>query len=216
VVGVAKRSDSAFGNTDALNVWIPYTAAMSRVIGQNYLRSITVRISDDVSAAAAEQGVNKLLLQRHGVMDFYVLNTDSIRQTVESTTQTMTLLISAIALISLIVGGIGVMNIMLVSVTERTGEIGVRMAVGARQGDIRQQFLIEAVLVCLLGGVLGIVLSLLIGWGFEQSGSSFTMIYSTLSMVVAFVCSTLIGVIFGFMPANSAAKLNPVDALMRE
>jgi macrolide transport system ATP-binding/permease protein len=149
-------------------------------------------------------------------MDFYVLNTDSIRQTIESTTQTMTLLISAIALISLIVGGIGVMNIMLVSVTERTGEIGVRMAVGARQGDIRQQFLIEAVLVCLLGGVLGILLSLLIGWGFEQSGSSFTMVYSTLSMVVAFVCSTLIGVIFGFMPANSAAKLNPVDALSRE
>ena len=216
VVGVAKRSDSAFGNVDALNVWSPYTAAMSRVIGQNYLRSITVRISDDVSAAAAEQGINTLLLQRHGVMDFYVLNTDSIRQTVEKTTQTMTLLISAIALISLIVGGIGVMNIMLVSVTERTGEIGVRMAVGARQGDIRQQFLIEAVLVCLLGGVLGILLSLLIGWGFEQSGSSFTMVYSTLSMVVAFVCSTLIGVIFGFMPANSAAKLNPVDALSRE
>jgi macrolide transport system ATP-binding/permease protein len=105
---------------------------------------------------------------------------------------------------------------MLVSVTERTGEIGVRMAVGARQGDIRQQFLIEAVLVCLLGGVLGILLSLLIGWAFAQSGSSFTMVYSTLSMVVAFVCSTLIGVIFGFMPANSAAKLNPVDALSRE
>ena len=210
------HSDSAFGNPDWLNVWIPYTSAMSRVIGQNYLRSITVRISDDVSAEVAEQGVNTLLRQRHGVVDFYVLNTDSIRQTVESTTKTMTLLISAIALISLIVGGIGVMNIMLVSVTERTGEIGVRMAVGARQGDIRQQFLIEAVLVCLLGGVLGILLSLLIGWAFEQSGSSFTMVYSTLSMVVAFVCSTLIGVIFGFMPANSAAKLNPVDALSRE
>jgi macrolide transport system ATP-binding/permease protein len=216
VVGVTKRSESAFGNPDWLNVWIPYTSAMSRVIGQNYLRSITVRISDDVSAEVAEQGINTLLLQRHGVVDFYVLNTDTIRQTVESTTKTMTLLISAIALISLIVGGIGVMNIMLVSVTERTGEIGVRMAVGARQGDIRQQFLIEAVLVCLLGGVLGILLSLLIGWGFEQSGSSFTMVYSTLSMVVAFVCSTLIGVIFGFMPANNAAKLNPVDALSRE
>ena len=216
VVGVTQRSDTAYGNPDALNVWIPYTAAMSRVIGQNYLRSITVRISDEVSAEAAEQGVNKLLLQRHGVVDFYVFNTDTIRQTIDSTTKTMTLLVSAIALISLIVGGIGVMNIMLVSVTERTGEIGVRMAVGARQGDIRQQFLIEAVLVCLLGGVLGIVLSLLIGWGFEQSGSSFTLAYSTLSMVVAFVCSTLIGVVFGFMPANSAAKLNPVDALMRE
>ena len=216
VVGVAKRSESAFGNADALNVWIPYTAAMSRVTGQGYLRSITVRISDEVSAEAAEQGVNRLLLQRHGVQDFFVLNTDTIRQTIESTTKTMTLLISAIALISLIVGGIGVMNIMLVSVTERTREIGVRMAVGARQADIRQQFLIEAVLVCLMGGVLGIGLSLLVGWGFEQSGSSFTLVYSTLSMVAAFVCSTLIGVIFGFLPANSAAKLNPVDALARE
>ena len=216
VVGVAKRSESAFGNADALNVWIPYTAAMSRVTGQSHLRSITVRISDEVSAEAAEQGVNRLLLQRHGVQDFFVLNTNTIRQTIESTTQTMTLLISAIALISLIVGGIGVMNIMLVSVTERTREIGVRMAVGARQADIRQQFLIEAVLVCLLGGVLGIGLSLLVGWGFDKSGSSFTLVYSTLSMVAAFACSTLIGVIFGFLPANNAAKLNPIDALARE
>jgi len=216
VVGVAKRSESAFGNADALNVWIPYTAAMSRVTGQSHLRSITVRISDEVSADAAEQGVNRLLLQRHGVQDFFVLNTNTIRQTIESTTQTMTLLISAIALISLIVGGIGVMNIMLVSVTERTREIGVRMAVGARQADIRQQFLIEAVLVCLLGGVLGIGLSLLVGWGFDKSGSSFTLVYSTLSMVAAFACSTLIGVIFGFLPANNAAKLNPIDALARE
>ena len=216
VVGVAKRSESAFGNSEALNVWIPYTAAMSRVTGQSHLRSITVRISDEVSAEAAEQGVNRLLLQRHGVQDFFVLNTNTIRQTIESTTQTMTLLISAIALISLIVGGIGVMNIMLVSVTERTREIGVRMAVGARQADIRQQFLIEAVLVCLLGGLLGIGLSLLVGWGFDKSGSSFTLVYSTLSMVAAFVCSTLIGVIFGFLPANNAAKLNPVDALSRE
>ena len=216
VVGVAKRSESAFGNSEALNVWIPYTAAMSRVTGQSHLRSITVRISDEVSAEAAEQGVNRLLLQRHGVQDFFVLNTNTIRQTIESTTQTMTLLISAIALISLIVGGIGVMNIMLVSVTERTREIGVRMAVGARQADIRQQFLIEAVLVCLLGGLLGIGLSQLVGWGFDKSGSSFTLVYSTLSMVAAFVCSTLIGVIFGFLPANNAAKLNPVDALSRE
>ena len=216
VVGVAKRSESAFGNSEALNVWIPYTAAMSRVTGQSHLRSITVRISDEVSAEAAEQGVNRLLLQRHGVQDFFVLNTNTIRQTIESTTQTMTLLISAIALISLIVGGIGVMNIMLVSVTERTREIGVRMAVGARQADIRQQFLIEAVLVCLMGGVLGIGLSQLVGWGFDKSGSSFTLVYSTLSMVAAFVCSTLIGVIFGFLPANNAAKLNPVDALSRE
>ncbi len=216
VVGVARRSESAFGNADALNVYVPYTAVMSRITGQNYLRSITVRISDDVSTEAAEQGINTLLKQRHGIVDFYVLNTDTIRQTIQATTQTMTLLISAIALISLIVGGIGVMNIMLVSVTERTREIGVRMAVGARQGDIRQQFLIEAVLVCLLGGILGIGLSLLTGWVLAQAGSSYTLVYSTLSMVAAFACSTLIGVVFGFLPASNAARLDPVDALARE
>ncbi|MDO9402550.1 MAG: MacB family efflux pump subunit [Polaromonas sp.] len=216
IVGVAARSESVMGNADALNVYVPYTAVMSRITGQNYLRSITVRISDDVSTNAAEQGINALLKQRHGIVDFYVLNTDTIRQTIESTTQTMTLLISAIAVISLIVGGIGVMNIMLVSVTERTREIGVRMAVGARQSDIRQQFLIEAVLVCLLGGVLGIGLALFIGWAFAQSGSSFQLVYSTMSMVAAFACSTLIGVVFGFLPASNAAKLDPVEALSRE
>jgi len=216
VVGVAQKSESGFGNTEALNVYIPYTAAMRRVLGQSYLRSITVRVSDDASTKAAEAGINRLLKQRHGVVDFYVLNTDTIRQTIESTTQVLTLLISAIALISLVVGGIGVMNIMLVSVTERTGEIGVRMAVGARQSDIRQQFLIEAVLVCLLGGLLGITLSLAIGWGFGLLGTSFQMVYSTTSMVAAFACSTLIGVVFGFLPARNAAQLNPVEALARE
>jgi len=216
VVGVAKRSESAFGNSEALNVYVPYTAVMSRLTGQSHLRSITVRISDEVATATAEQGINTLLTQRHGRKDFYVLNTDTIRQTIESTTQTMTLLISAIALISLIVGGIGVMNIMLVSVTERTREIGVRMAVGARQSDIRQQFLIEAVLVCLIGGILGIALSLLVGWAFIYFKSNFTLVFSGASMVAAFACSTLIGVIFGFLPASNAAKLDPVEALARE
>jgi len=216
IVGVAKRSESTFGNSEALNVYVPYTVVMSRLTGQSWLRSITVRVDDDVATATAEQGINTLLTQRHGRKDFYVLNTDTIRQTIESTTRTMTLLISAIALISLIVGGIGVMNIMLVSVTERTQEIGVRMAVGARQSDIRQQFLIEAVLVCLIGGVLGITLSLLIGWAFIYFKSPFTLVFSTLSMVAAFACSTLIGVIFGFLPASNAAKLDPVEALARE
>ncbi|XAH24213.1 MacB family efflux pump subunit [Xylophilus sp. GW821-FHT01B05] len=216
VVGVAAKKDSAFGNSEALNIFVPYTTAMSRIVNQNYLRSITVRVRDDASTSAAEQGINQLLLQRHGRKDFYVLNTDSIRQTIEATTRTMTLLVASIAVISLVVGGIGVMNIMLVSVTERTREIGVRMAVGARQGDIQQQFLIEAVLVCLLGGALGIALALAIGALFAQVGGDFAMVYSTGSMVAAFACSTLIGVVFGFLPARSAARLNPVDALARE
>jgi macrolide transport system ATP-binding/permease protein len=214
VIGVAQRNDNA-GN-DSLNVWVPYTAAMARMTGQSWLRSITVRVSDDVSAEAAEQGITTLLTQRHGRKDFFLYNIDNVRKTAQATTQTMTMLISAIALISLIVGGIGVMNIMLVSVTERTREIGVRMAVGARRSDIRQQFLIEAVLVCLLGGVLGIGLSLLVGWGFDKSGSDFVFIYSTASMVAAFASASIIGVVFGFLPANSAAKLNPVEALSRE
>lgn len=189
---------------------------MRRVIGTRVLRGITVRVSDDVSSAAAEAGITKLLTQRHNTQDFFTRNSDSIRQTIESTTQTMTLLISSIAVISLIVGGIGVMNIMLVSVTESTQEIGVRMAVGARQGDILQQFLIEAVMVCLLGGILGIALALGIGELFSKFGGSFSMVYSVSSIVTAFGVSSLIGVVFGFLPARRAARLDPVDALSRD
>jgi len=216
VIGVAAKKDSAFGNSEALNVFVPYTTAMGRIVNQNYLRSITVRVADDASMDAAEQGIGALMQQRHGRKDFYVLNTDSIRQTITATTATLTLLVASIAVISLIVGGIGVMNIMLVSVTERTREIGVRMAVGARQGDIQQQFLIEAVLVCLIGGVLGIALALALGFAVDQAGIDFKLIYSTTSMVAAFACSTLIGVAFGFLPARNAARLDPVEALARE
>ena len=217
VVGVTAKKEGGFGpNMETLNVFVPYTTAMRRLIGQGYLRSITVRVDDGTSMAAAEQGINQLMERRHGRVDFYVLNTDSIRQTIESTTRTLTLLVSSIAVISLVVGGIGVMNIMLVSVTERTGEIGVRMAVGARQSDIQQQFLIEAVLVCLLGGVLGISLALGFGALFKHFSNNFTLAFSTSAMAAAFLCSTLIGVVFGFLPARSAARLNPVEALARD
>ncbi|EMX2273949.1 MacB family efflux pump subunit [Yersinia enterocolitica] len=216
VIGVAAKKQSGFGSDENLNVWIPYTTAMKRMLGQSYLKSITVRVNDDIDLANAEQGVTKLLTQRHGTQDFFVMNTDSIRQTIEKTTSTMTLLVSMIAVISLVVGGIGVMNIMLVSVTERTKEIGVRMAVGARTSDIMQQFLIEAVLVCLLGGCLGVVLSLVIGLLFSQFSSSFSMVYSATSIITAFICSSLIGVIFGFFPAKRAAQMDPIRALERE
>ena len=216
VIGVAAKKQSGFGSDENLNVWIPYTTAMKRMLGQSYLKSITVRVNDDIDLANAEQGVTKLLTQRHGTQDFFVMNTDSIRQTIEKTTSTMTLLVSMIAVISLVVGGIGVMNIMLVSVTERTKEIGVRMAVGARTSDIMQQFLIEAVLVCLLGGCLGVVLSLAIGLLFSQFSSSFSMVYSATSIIAAFICSSLIGVVFGFFPAKRAAQMEPIRALERE
>ncbi|MGE5452365.1 MAG: MacB family efflux pump subunit [Acidobacteriota bacterium] len=217
IIGVTSPQESGFMISDNLNVWVPYTTAMRRLLGVRWLRNITVRISDNAPSAAAEQGITKLITQRHGTQDFFVRNSDSIRQTIESTTQTMTLLISSIAVISLIVGGIGVMNIMLVSVTERTQEIGVRMAVGARQSDILRQFLIEAVLVCLIGGILGIALALGVGLVFDQIGvGGFTLVYSVSSIVVAFGVSSLIGVVFGFLPARNAARLDPVDALSRQ
>ena len=216
VIGVLKKKQSGFGSSDSLNVYAPYTTVMTRLLGQSYLRGITVRVSDEASVSAAQSAVTRLLKLRHGTTDFFINNTDDIRQTITSATQTMTLLVAAIAVISLIVGGIGVMNIMLVSVTERTSEIGVRMAVGARQSDILQQFLIEAVLVCLLGGLIGVLLALFIGILFSLSGANFQMVYSTTSIIAAFVCSTLIGVAFGFLPARSAAALDPVDALSRD
>lgn len=216
IIGVTQKYESTFGNNDSLRVWLPYTTVSGRMMGQHYLDSITVRVSDKAPSSASEQALVNLLKMRHGTQDFFTINTDTIRQNIEKTTATMTLLISAIAVISLIVGGIGVMNIMLVSVTERTKEIGVRMAVGARQSDILRQFLIEAVLVCLCGGVFGIGLAYLIGVIFQYAGGSFQMIYSTTSIVVAFLCSTLIGVLFGFLPARNAAQLDPVDALSRD
>ncbi|THJ33782.1 MacB family efflux pump subunit [Lampropedia aestuarii] len=216
VIGVLQPQTSSFGaNSGNVMIYVPYTTVMSRMSGQNYLSTITVRISDSASSQAAEAGITQLLAQRHGRVDFFLMNSDTIRQTIESTTGTMTLLIASIAVISLVVGGIGVMNIMLVSVTERTSEIGVRMAVGARQGDIQQQFLIEAVLVCVLGGVIGIGTALGFGEVFGRFSQDFKLIFSMQSIVTAFACSSLIGIVFGFLPARSAAKLNPIDALSR-
>lgn len=217
IIGVIDAQKGMMGNNDSLNVYLPYSTVMSRMLGQSNVRSIIVRIKDEYPSAAAENAILNLLVQRHGAQDVFTQNADSIRETIQQTTATMTLLISAIAVISLVVGGIGVMNIMLVSVTERTQEIGVRMAVGARQSDILQQFLIEAVLVCILGGILGVLLSLGIGQLITHFASgTFQMAYSTTSIVAAFVCSSLIGIVFGFIPARNAARLNPVDALSRE
>ena len=217
ITGVLQPIRSNFGNSDSLKIFLPYSSAMHRLLGQSHLDSVIVRIRDDVSTDAAEQGIVRLLTRRHGgVKDFFVVNTDTIRQTITSTTQTMTALISAIALISLLVGGIGVMNIMLVSVTERTHEIGVRVAVGARQADILRQFLIEAVLVCLIGGALGVGSALAIGVLVSQLSSSYNLIFSAGSILAAFFCSTAIGLIFGYLPARNAARLDPVDALSRE
>jgi len=216
VIGVTDPIESVADNSDELNVWLPYTTVSGRIFRQNYVSDITVRVDENVSSEVAEQGIISLLTMRHGVVDFFTINTDTIRKSIEKTSETMTLLISAIAFISLLVGGIGVMNIMLVSVTERTGEIGIRVAVGARQADIMRQFLIEAVLVCFCGGILGIALAYFVGVVITYTGSDYQMIYSTASIVAAFVCSTLIGIIFGYFPARNAARLNPIEALSRD
>ena len=218
VIGVLEPNDGGFSRSvDTPTLYMPYTTMMSRLIGSAYIESFVALIDNNISSAAAESAISELMKSRHGTDDFRIRNSDSIRQTIESTTAAMTLLISSIAIISLIVGGIGVMNIMLVSVTERTNEIGVRMAVGARQSDIMQQFLIEAVLVCILGGLLGIGMAFAIGELINRvGGDSFKVIYSSTSIIAAFVCSTLIGVVFGFLPARNAAKLDPVEALSRD
>lgn len=215
IIGVV--SDKQMGGaSSSLNMYAPYTTVMNRISGSKKIGSITVKIDDSVDTTAAEKGITELLKMRHGKKDFFIMNSDTIKQTIESTTGTMKLLISSIAFISLIVGGIGVMNIMLVSVTERTKEIGVRMAIGARQGNILQQFLIEAILICLIGGITGVMISGLIGLIFNLFVKDFTMVFSAFSIVAAVLFSTLIGVIFGYMPAKRAAQLDPINALARE
>jgi macrolide transport system ATP-binding/permease protein len=215
IVGVAARQQSGFGSSQNLSVFLPYTTVQSRFLGDQSLRSITVRVKEDVSSDVALAAVTRLLRQRHGRQDFFILNTDDIRQTMTQTTETLTLLIASIAVISLVVGGIGVMNIMLVSVVERTREIGVRLAVGGRRRDILQQFLIEAVLITVIGGIVGVVVALGLGSAFNLLSSRFELIYSPASIVLAFVFSMLIGLVFGFLPARNAARLDPVVALAR-
>ncbi|MGL5400073.1 MAG: MacB family efflux pump subunit [Plesiomonas shigelloides] len=216
IIGVVREENRWGGAGNTLSLWIPYTSMMSRVMTQSYFSQITLRVRDGVLPPLAEQAVTELLTRRHGSKDFFTYSSDTILTSVKKTTATMTLLVSAIAVISLIVGGVGVMNIMLVSVVERTREIGIRIAVGARQSDILQQFMIEAVMISLVGGLIGVVLSLGIGVIFGLLVSSMKMQFSLLSLFMAFSSATLIGVIFGYLPARNAARLDPVDALVRE
>ncbi|QEW20947.1 Macrolide export ATP-binding/permease protein MacB [Marinibacterium anthonyi] len=215
VIGVAEDQSSGFGSSSNLQLYVPYTTVQARFTGSTSLRSITVRVGDDVETDVAESAVQTMLTRRHGSVDFHIMNTDDIRETITSTAETMTFLIAAIAVISLVVGGIGVMNIMLVSVSERVSEIGVRMAVGARQADILIQFLIEAVLVCLLGGVIGVLIALGAGTAISLIRPDFSFIYSPATILAAFASSNLIGVVFGYLPARNASKLDPVVALSK-
>jgi macrolide transport system ATP-binding/permease protein len=216
IVGVIAQQQGGFGSNQNLSVYLPYTTVQAQFTGDRALRSVLLRISDEVSTNLAQDAVTALLTQRHNTKDFVILNTDDIRRTITSTTQTLAFLVAAIAVISLIVGGIGVMNIMLVSVSERIGEIGVRMAVGARRSDILQQFLVEATLISSIGGIAGILIAVLLGVGINMAVPGFQVTYSPFSIGAAFLTSTGIGIAFGFFPARRAAFLDPVVALSRD
>jgi macrolide transport system ATP-binding/permease protein len=216
VVGVTRDRENMGYLGIGLNVWAPYTAVMGRMLGQQHLKSISARVRDDAPVDVVADVITRLLVTRHGRKDFFIFNTDTIRKSIESTTATMKFVVASIATVSLLVGGIGVMNIMLVSVTERTREIGIRSAVGARRGDILRQFLIEAVIVCLIGGALGVVLAFAVSFAFSRAFTDFPMVFSTFAIGCAVVVSCAIGIVFGFVPARRAAHLDPVEALARE
>ncbi|MEQ9723603.1 ABC transporter permease [Yersinia alsatica] len=214
VIGVARRSSSSFGGL--LAAWMPYTSLTERISGDIPLESISVRVREGYSLNDVQQDVEKLLEQAHGQRDFFILSNDQMSKAIQKTSDSMTLLITSIAAISLLVGGVGVMNIMLVSVTERTHEIGIRLSVGARPSDIMLQFLIEAVVICTLGGLIGIVGSALAGVIFSWVTQTFTLIFTWPPLVLACSFSALIGLGFGFFPARNAARLHPTEALARE
>jgi putative ABC transport system permease protein len=201
-------------------VIMPYTSAMKRVIGGTNLRNINVQIGDARQVEAAQQQIISLLRQRHNIRpgrddDFTVRNQQEIAEAATATSRIMTLLLGAIAGVSLVVGGIGIMNIMLVSVTERTREIGVRMAVGAHGSDILTQFLIEAVTLSSVGGVIGIIC----GVGASKILSAYAhwpTLISLSSIAIAFLFSGAVGIFFGFYPARKAAALDPIEALRYE
>ena len=201
-------------------VVMPYTSTMKRVIGGSTLRNINVQIGDERQIEAAQQQIISLLRQRHNIRpgrddDFTVRTQQEIAEAATATSRVMTVLLGAIAGVSLLVGGIGIMNIMLVSVTERTREIGVRMAVGAHGNDILTQFLIEAVALSAIGGIIGILL----GLGTSRLLSTFAhwpTLISIPSIVVAFFVSAAGGIFFGFYPAREASRLDPIDALLYE
>lgn len=220
VIGVTvSKGGSGFTNQDDM-IYIPVTSAERYFAGKNYLSSIDVQAADSADMTQVEDDVTNLLLDLHGIKDatqadFSILNQADIISTASSITGTFTLLLAAVAGISLVVGGIGIMNMMLTTVTERTREIGLRKAVGASAADINRQFLLEALALTLVGGIAGVILGWLISWGISLTGL-LTPVVSLSSVLLAFGVSAAIGIGFGWYPARRAARMNPIDALRYE
>jgi putative ABC transport system permease protein len=221
VIGVlSSKGQNAFGRDQDDLVIVPYTTAQKKLIGITHIQSIMVSAKDRTMMDAAEEQITALLRQRHKILpgqddDFTVRSQLDIASVAGSTSGVMTILLGAIASVSLIVGGIGIMNIMLVSVTERTREIGLRMAVGAKGRDILVQFLVEAVVLCLSGGIIGILL----GAGSSEviSGVLHWPVYISIPAVaLAFFFAAFVGIFFGFYPARKASLLDPIEALRYE
>jgi putative ABC transport system permease protein len=220
IIGVTKvKGGSGFGSQDDM-IFIPLTSAQRFLAGDNYVSTISVQSNDSNSMATMQQGITDLLLARHHITDptladFSTLNQADIVETASSVTGTFTTLLAAVAGISLVVGGIGIMNMMLTTVTERTREIGLRKAIGAKRSEINLQFLIEAVTLTFFGGLVGVVLGWLVSYTVTYFGILQTSV-SLSSVLLAFGVSAIIGIVFGYYPARRAAALNPIEALRYE
>ena len=217
---ISKGTSAAMGNDQDDVIIVPMTTLQKKITGQNWLRWIMVSATSREASSAAQQEITSLLRDRHRIRrgqddDFFVRSLDELASAYDAANRTLTLLLASIASVSLIVGGIGIMNIMLVSVTERTREIGIRIAIGATEGDVQSQFLVEAVVLSLMGGAVGILFGIGSSYLITET-LGWPVLVSPTAIIAAVIFSMAVGIFFGFYPARKAAHLDPIDALRYE